>query len=252
MRHPLQILLAACAAMLPLGQASAQTLTPPPLKPDEIVVNTVSGCAVVGVWSEENERRGGRTLVALKDDLSRLHFDKTCRPGELLMGHFGMVSEYVGKMPPNGMWHYFGRRFGIAEPTERDPLISVAWERSSAHFPVGADTIDAFEQRLRKGSLSVIVTEGPRSEEVFVSYKGDDYALPKEQRRYEVTVRDGLRFRYHACPPPQDPRSCFPVWQQHAGPVLTRAQAFLAESRPKIEALREAVSAHLRATGGSP
>jgi hypothetical protein len=252
MKHPLCTLLVACAAMLPPGQASAQLLPPPPLRPDEIVVNTVTGCAVVGVWSEVDEQRGGRTLVALKDDLSRLHLDKTCRPGELLMGHFGRVSEFLGKTPPDGIWHYFGRSFGVTEPTERFPSISVVWERSSARIPVGVDTIDAFEQRLKKDSFSVIFTEGPRTEEVFVSYHGDDYALPREKRRYRLTVRDGLRFHYPACPPPENPRSCFPVWQQHAGPVLKRAQEFLAESRPKIEALREAVSAHLRAADRSP
>jgi hypothetical protein len=245
--------LAVLATALTVANAAAQVLSTPPLAPDELVFNTVTGCAVVGVWSEARQRKNGRTLAALKANLEELHFDRTCRPGELLTGHPGTVSRYGSNRPPNGIWYLFGRRFGVVEPTALAPTMFVIWQRKSASIPVGVDAAEGFEQQLRTHQFfSVIVNDDGSDVEVHASYKDEDGALPKEKRRFNLTVREGDRFQKHTCPPPEDARACFPVWQQHAGPVMKRAQEFLAESRPKIDALREAVIAHLRATGDTP
>jgi hypothetical protein len=240
-----RLLLVPAMSLFGTAHSTAQVLTPPPLASDEFLVNTVTGCAVVGYWSEDFARRTGWARAAIEADLAHTHVDKVCRPGELLTGRYGTVSEFVGRKPADGLWYHFGRVFGVNEATASAPWVTVVWERRRAVFPVDIDTPEKFEQQLKEGPVSVTVIDGPGRTEVKVSFNEDDYSLPKSKRRYEVTVVTDMDRRRHPCPPPEDARSCFALWQQHASAVQKQAMDFLAEIRPKIEALREAVSAHV-------
>jgi hypothetical protein len=243
----------AAACVFAMRAASAQPLTPPPLAADEVVVTTATGCAVVGRWSPERQRRNGMWLTAVKNNLADIRFDRGCPPGELITGHPGEHNQFFGNTPPNGTWYYFGRPFGIVEATKDDPYVSVRWDDRKASIPMGVGSLEGFERQLAKRTVSTHVDDDTDvSVQVEVHARFEDSKLPREQRRYDIMVTQGDREKTIACPPPADAASCYPLWLQHATPVIERAQRLIDESRPKIEARREAIKTHLQALGRQP
>lgn len=239
LRSLLLFLVAACA----LRTVRAQVLTPPPLAADEVVVTTASGCAVVGRWSPQSQRRNGMWLQAVKANLADLRFDRDCPPGELMMGMAGEGS---------WAWYYFGRRFGIREASPETPQVWTTWDGLRANLPVDVGTPESFSRRLEEGYVIVSVDDGEMARQVEAGESLDDRKLAKEQRRYIVNVVQGEDDKTYECPTRGDPASCWPIWKQHATPAIERAQRLIAEVRPKVQARREAVVAHLRALDRQP
>jgi hypothetical protein len=248
------LLCAAVACVFAMRAASAQALTTPPLAADEVVVTTATGCAVVGRWSPERQLRNGMWLAAVKNNLADIRFDRSCPPGELITGHPGEHNRFFGNMPPNGTWYYFGRPFGIIETTnEDDPYVSVRWDGRKAGIPMGVGSLEGFARLLAKRAVSTHVDDDTDvAVQVEVRSRFEDRKLPSEQRRYDITVTQGERDKTIACPPPADAASCYPLWLHHATPVIERAQRLIDESRPKIEARREAIKAYLQGLGRQP
>lgn len=205
------------------------------------------------VESPERQRRNGMWLTAVKNNLADIRFDRSCPPGELITGHPGGHSEFLGDIPPNGTWYYFGRPFGIVETTKDDPYVSVRWDDRHAGIPMAVGTLEGFVRQLGKSTVWTNVDDDTDvSVQVEVHARFEDSKLPREQRRYDIMLMQGDLVKTIACPPPADAASCYPLWLQHATPVIERAQRLIDESRPKIEARREAIKAHLQALGRQP
>jgi hypothetical protein len=181
--------------------------------------------------------------------LSEIRFDRDCPPGELITGHPGMRSEWLGDLPAGGMWYYFGRRFGIEEATADEPDVRIEWDGLRARIPVGVDTPERFAQRLEARTVGVIVDDGEVALQVEASARYEDRKLPKEQRHYSLLVSNGPEVKRIPCPGVGDAASCWPLWLQHARPGIERGERLLAQYRPRIEARREAVRRHLQALG---
>ena len=193
----------------------------PPLKPNEEIVKTKDGCGVVINSSSPSakwEREG----------ISKVIWGGACVDG-LTMGE-GLISNgfrspnQPAMLPSTGS-AWYGRRFGPSETRWDNGRTKKAfvWEGKGVYY----NTLDTAAPVWSK-DFSQYSTVGDSETSVSAVWF-DKPAVMVSDVRNAKSVQ-------HPCPDAASPKGCEALWAQHAGPVIERVKAFLAENEPKAKA----------------
>lgn len=211
--------------------AHAQS-SPPPLKPNEKIVKTKDGCGMVIDGTS-------RTAAHETTRIPELTWGGPC-VGGLAMGE-GWIAEGDYRninVPPTKGWAWYGRKFGPGELREADGTIrfnQFIWDGKIVHY-----------NTLSTAKLTWPGTGSNQSEvastETYVSlakrYQPDGryiYAVYRLDRQSRESVE-------YKCPNPHSPQGCDALWAEHAGPVIERIKAFIAENKPKADARKREIA----------
>ncbi len=243
-QYPVWLALILCASLSPYALASS---SPPPLKPNEKVVTTKDGCGIV-----IDESKPIAKLEA--ERIAKLTWGGPC-VGGLAMGE-GWVFEgyYVyADVPPRKGWLWYGKAIGPTEFTIGGVSISHAftWDGRTVSYRT-LSTADPVWQEFRFGitNRSSRVSDGATS--VTTIIKGcilEKKTFPECERENKFDIHgvhvynlESKTKQFHACPNPRSTQGCEALWAQHAGPVIERIKAFIAENTPKVAAAKREVA----------
>lgn len=220
-------------ALLLSPLAQAQSSSPPPLKPNEKIVKTKDGCGMVIDGSARYADHEAKRI-------SELTWSGPCIGG-LAMGE-GWVSEgeyrYVD-FPPTRGWAWYGRRFGVVETRQANGSISFnsfTWDGKSVNYntlstakPIWPGTGVSFPSQVSDTEVYISLSRKPQ-------FDGSNiYAVFWRDPRSDSNVE-------YKCPNPHSPQGCDALWAEHAGPVIERIKAFIAENKPKADALKREIA----------
>lgn len=198
---------------------------PPPLRPNEEVVKTKDGCGMV-----IDKTSSGAAYQ--RKAFSELTWGGACVDG-LAMGE-GILSAGIkfpnqpAMLPITG-WVWYGRPFGPTETRWDNGAVqkNFVWE----HKAVIYRSLDG------KPVWSKLHSEGSQV------YDGETMVSTLLANTPTISVYDKGKSQLYPCPDASSTQSCEALWAQHAGPVIERIKAFLAENEPKAKArLAEAQS----------
>lgn len=213
--------------------AHAQPPSAPPLKPNEKIVQTKDGCGIV---IDGSARYADHEATRI----SELTWSGPCIGG-LAMGE-GWVSEgeyrYVDFPPVRG-WAWYGRRFGVMETRQANGSISfhqliwdgkhVSYNTLSTAKPTWPGAGVSFPSQVADTEISVSVSRKLQFDRSYL------YSVSSHDRR------SGSNMEYK-CPNPHSSEGCDALWAEHAGPVIDRIKAFIAENKPKADALKRQIA----------
>lgn len=195
----------------------------PPLQAHEEIVKTADGCGMV-------IDKTGKSATYVREAFSKLTWGGACVDG-LAMGE-GILSpgfkfpDQPGMLPITG-WVWYGRPFGPSETRWDNGSIqkNFGWETKSVSY----NTLDP-----SRAVWSKTVAEASRVNDGETMVSAMVYDKPVVSVN---PVNDFSRSVQHPCPKnKKSPAGCEKLWMQHAGPVIERIQAFLAENEPKASA----------------
>ncbi len=250
---PLAIILGAVLFSLAHAQSA-----PPPLKPGEKVVTTKDGCGLVVDESKPSAKFESERIA-------KLTWGGPCVNG-LAMGE-GWVFEgdyrYLD-VPPRKGWLWYGRGIGPAEfrVGSEATSFSFTWDGRTVSYntlsttnPVWANNRSDFARRSRVGDGTIIVTTMSRG----CILERKSFPECERENKFEipgvyVLSLETKTSQFHACPNPRSSQGCEALWAQHAGPVIERVKAFVAENTPKVTTAKREVApliAHWRPSPGS-
>lgn len=172
--------------------------------------------------------------------ISELTWSGPCIGG-LAMGE-GWVSEgeyrYVDFPPVRG-WAWYGRRFGVMETRQANGSISfhqfiwdgkhVSYNTLSTAKPTWPGAGVSFPSQVADTEISVSVSRKLQFDRSYL------YSVSSHDRRSGSNVE-------YKCPNPHSSEGCDALWAEHAGPVIDRIKAFIAENKPKADALKRQIA----------
>jgi hypothetical protein len=201
--------------LIGLAQAAA-----PPLKPNEEIVKTKDGCGMVI----------DKTVPAAKyvrEAFSNLTWGGACIDG-LAMGEgilfAGAKFPDQPTMLPLTGWAWYGRTFGSKEQRWDNGSVqkNFTWEGKTAFYKTLDVSAPVWSKVYAESSK---VSDG----DVMVS------TMMGQKPVVFVTEINNSKSQQHPCPD-ASPANCQALWAQHAGPVIERIKAFLAQNEPKANA----------------
>lgn len=236
------------AVLSPL--ALAQSAVAPPLKPNEKVVTTKDGCGLV---------IDGSTSYAAHESarISKLTWGGPC-VGGLAMGE-GWFHEgdyrYLSLMPMRG-WAWYGRIIGVIEHRiENGASFSVrstgfTWDGRNVSYttlstsnPIWGNPDEPGKRgsSVKDGDILIVTSHRPclLERKTFPECEHESKFHIPGVMVFNLQARTN---QFHSCPNPRSTQGCEALWAQHAGPVIENIKAFIAENKPKVEALKREVA----------
>ncbi len=243
---PLAIILGAVLSAF----APAQASTPPPLKPNEKVVTTKDGCGLVIDTSKRFA-----TLETAR--ISKLTWGGPCVNG-LAMGE-GWIHEgeyrYISLMPMRG-WAWHGRTVGSFEyRIENGANSSIrstgfTWDGRSVGYTTLFTSNPIWDSPGEPGKRGSNVKDG--NTVVVTSHRPcvlERKTFPECEHEIKFDIPGVMvlnletsKNTFYSCPNPRSTQGCEALWAEHAGPVIERIKAFIAENSPKVAALKREVA----------
>lgn len=225
------------------ASSTAHSDSAPPLKPNEQIVKTKDGCGFVVDTSSAS-------AAYETEAKSKLIWGGPCVDG-LAMGE-GWISEgdyrYVD-IPPLRGWVWYGRIFGAYESrvgggTSSSTFIwdgkHVSYNTLSTAMPVWGKQ---HNERSRVSDGNTLVMTNTRG----CILEAKTIPECRQENKFDipgVMVLDlkTKRNSQHNCPDPRSTQGCDALWAEHAGPVIERIKAFVAENEPKVEARKREIA----------
>ena len=210
----------------------------PPLQPNEKIVKTRDGCGFV----VDSSKPGASYEIEAK---SKLTWGGPCVAG-LAMGE-GWISDgdyRYADIPPLRGWAWYGRIFGSVG--SRDSIAFV-WDGISVSYTTLSITAPVWSKQHNERSR---VSDGDSL--VMTNTRGcilESKQLPecKQENKFEIPgliVLDlkNKKSAHYNCPDLRSTNGCEALWAEHAGPVIGRIKAFLAENEPKVEVRKREIA----------